>query len=239
VLNSQGQTLPGWPIIAGGFTSESSPIVADVSGDGVPDILFGNEGGLLYGWTWTGQNVAGFPLTVNDFIRSVPTADDVDGDGSIDLVLMGWDQNLYIWDFAAPYNKAAAQWPMLKHDMQRSGLYGYRVDDATDVGPGTDPQPARIPAAAFLAQNIPNPFNPTTRIQYGVPAGNSASVRLVIYDTAGRQVRELVRGTEAPGVHSALWDGRDDSGRRVSSGIFYYRLLVAGQSMTRKLVLLK
>lgn len=240
VLNSQGQTLPGWPIIPGGFASESSPIVADVSGDGVPDILFGNEGGLLYGWTWTGQNVAGFPLTVNDFIRSVPTADDVDGDGGIDLVLMGWDQNLYIWDFAAPYNKAAAQWPMLKHDMQRSGLYGYRIDEATDAGPGADPQPARVPAAAFLAQNVPNPFNPTTRIEYGVPAnGGAVAVRLVIYDTAGRQVRALVTGTQTPGVHRALWDGRDDAGRRVGSGIFYSRLQVGGQSLTRKLVLLK
>jgi hypothetical protein len=242
VLNWQGQVLPGWPIIAGGYTSESSPIVADVSGDGVPDILFGNEGGLLYGWTWTGQNVPGFPLTVGDFIRSVPTADDVDGDGGIDLVLMDWNKNLYIWDFPVPYNKAAAQWPMLKHDVQRTGLYGYRVDEATDVGPGTgDPGTARIPQAAFLEQNVPNPFNPTTHIQYGVPAGTGGTVpvRLVVYDAAGRQVRQLLSGNQTPGIHGAFWDGRNDSGHRVESGVFFYRLQVAGQTLTRKLIMLK
>ncbi len=242
VLNSQGQTLPGWPIITGGFTSESSPIVADVSGDGVPDIMFGNEGGLLYGWTWTGQSLPGFPLTVGDFIRSVPTAEDVDGDGGIDLVLMGWDKNLYIWDFPVPYNRAAAQWPMLKHDAQRSGLYGYRIDEPTDAGPGSgDPVAARAPQVAFLEQNVPNPFNPTTRIQYGIPAGAGTAVRvqLVIFDASGRQVRQLVAGSAAPGVHGAIWDGRDDNGHRVSSGLFFYRLQVAGQTLTRKLLLLK
>ena len=239
VLNHLGQTLPGWPILAGGFTSESSPIVADVSGDGVADILFGNEGGLMYGWSWTGQNLAGFPLTVGDFIRSVPYASDVDNDGGIDVVLMGWNKNLYIWDFPAPYNAAAAQWPTLKHDQSRSGLFGYRVDQTTDVGDG-DPQVDRVPAAAFLAQNQPNPFNPTTRIDYGIPADAGAvAVQLDIFDVQGRRVRALVRGTQQPGAHAALWDGRNDSGQRVQSGVYFYRLQAGAQTLTRKMMLLK
>jgi hypothetical protein len=232
--------LPGWPIVPGGFTSESSPIVADVSGDGVPDIIFGNEGGLMYGWTWTGQNLPGFPLTVGDFIRSVPYATDADGDGGIDIALMGWDKNLYIWDFPAPYNHAAAQWPALKHDQSRSGQFGYRIDQPTDVGPDPDPVVDRVPAAAFLAQNHPNPFNPTTTIQYGIPAGSPlVDVALDIFDVQGRRVRALVRGQEAPGTHGAVWDGRDDAGRLVPSGIFFYRLQVGGQTLTRKMMLLK
>jgi hypothetical protein len=240
VLNHLGQTLPGWPIIPGGHTSESSPIVADVSGDGVPDILFGNEGGLLYGWSWTGQNLQGFPLTVNDFIRSVPYADDVDADGSIDVVLMGWNKNLYIWDFPVPYSKNAAQWPTLKHDQSRSGLFGYRIDQPTDTGDDEPPAPARVPAAAFLAQNTPNPFNPTTRIEYGIPAGATlVDVQLEIYDVQGRRVRTLIRGQEAPGMHASIWDGRDDSGQRMQSGIYFYRLQAGDQTLTRKMMLVK
>src|SRR5262249_32511034 len=147
VLDYQGHTLPGWPIVTG-TTSESSPIVADVSGDGVPDILFGGESGLLFGWSWTGQALPGFPLTVGDFIRSVPTADDVDNDGNINLVLMDWNKNLYIWDFPVPYVKSAAQWPMLKHDVQRSGWFSYRPRTPTDVSPGDgEPRTDRVPAA--------------------------------------------------------------------------------------------
>jgi hypothetical protein len=61
VYDYQGNLRPGWPILVGGHTSESSPIVADVSGDGIPDILFGNEGGLIYGWNRDGVNLAGLP----------------------------------------------------------------------------------------------------------------------------------------------------------------------------------
>jgi len=240
VLNHLGQTLPGWPIVPGGFTSESSPIVADVSGDGVPDILFGNEGGLLYGWSWTGQNLAGFPLTVGDFIRSTPYANDVDGDGGIDVVLMGWNKNFYIWDFPAPFNAAAAQWPTLKHDQSRSGLYGYRIDQPTDSGGDDDPVTQRVPAVAFLAQNRPNPFNPATHIDYGIPAdAGTVAVRLDIFDVNGRRVRALVRGLQGPGTHAALWDGRNDSGHKVQSGVYFYRLQAGDQTLTRKMMLVK
>jgi hypothetical protein len=240
VYNHQGVLRPGWPQAVGGFASESSPIVADLSGDGIPDILFGNEGGLLYGWDRDGNHLAGFPLTVGDFIRSTPTADDVDGDGGIDLVLAGWDRNVYIWDSPVPYVKAAAQWPTLKHDAQRSGLYGYQPPTPTDAG--EEPATQRVPARAFLAQNVPNPFNPVTSIAYGVPAGAPGArvdVRIDIFDAAGYRVRQLVRGQQVPGNHNALWDGRDDHGRRVRSGIYFYRLQIADQQMARKMVLLQ
>ena len=242
VYNHLGAVLPGWPILTGGITSESSPIVADVSGDGVPDILFGNEGGLLYGWTMNGQSIPGFPLTVGDFIRSVPVAEDVDGDGNINLVLSGWDKNVYVWNFTAPYSRQAAQWPMLKHDSQRSGLYGYRIDEPTDVGDGGDPAGSPPPPQAVLAQNVPNPFNPTTRIDYGVPqqAGKARSdVALDIYDAQGRHIRRLLHGTNPPGRYSAVWDGRNDRGLQVPSGVYFYRLHVEDQVVTRKMLLLK
>jgi hypothetical protein len=240
VYNYQGVLQPGWPKLTGGSTSESSPIVADFSGDGVPDILFGNEGGLLYGWDKNGNDIPGFPLTVGDFIRSTPFADDVDGDGAIDLVLAGWDKNVYIWDFPVPYVKAAAQWPTLKHDVQRTGWYDYRPRKPTDGGP--EPASNRVPPRISLSQNVPNPFNPVTSIAYGVAARAGQAqldVRLDIFDAGGRRVRQLLRGMRAPGSYTALWDGRDDHGVHVHSGVYFYRLQVAGETRARKMLMLE
>jgi hypothetical protein len=135
VFDSQGNTLPGWPRSVGGYNSESSPIVADISGDGVPDVLFGNEGGLLYGWNKNGADLPGFPITIGDFVRSTPFVDDIDGDGSVDLVLAGWDKNVYVFDFPVAWYPAAAQWPTLKHDAHRSGTYGFVFDIAPPAAP--------------------------------------------------------------------------------------------------------
>ncbi len=86
--------------------------------------------------------------------------------------------------------------------------------------------------------NYPNPFNPTTAISYTVPA-SGAEVRLTIYDLAGRVVRTLVTGLEQGGEHVAVWHGRDDAGRAVGSGVYFYRLVVGDESIERKMVMLK
>ena len=86
--------------------------------------------------------------------------------------------------------------------------------------------------------NYPNPFNPTTAISYTVPAPG-AEVRLTIYDLAGREVRTLVAGAEQGGEHVAVWHGRDDAGRVVGSGVYFYRLVVGDKSIERKMVMLK
>jgi len=235
VYDAAGVTRAGWPKSVGGATSESSPIVADFSGDGIPDIVFGNEGGKIFGWDRNGVELDGFPLAVGDFVRATPYAADADGDGGIDLVLMGWDKNLYVWDFTAPYVAAAAQWPTLSHDASRSGTWGFRASP-TDAAV-EPPVVAAPPRRAYLAQNVPNPFNPVTAIEYGVSA--PGVVRLDLYDGGGRFVRTLVQGEHAAGVHRTLWDGRDAHGRRAPSGVYFSRLRVAGEVFTRKLVLLE
>jgi hypothetical protein len=128
IYDWQGNVLPGWPQSVGGENSESSPVVADLSGDGVADVLFANETGFLYGWDWHGTELSGFPITVGDFVRSTPYVDDVDGDGNVNVVLAGWDKNVYVWNFSFPWNPQAAFWPTLKHDVHRSGTYGFVYD---------------------------------------------------------------------------------------------------------------
>jgi hypothetical protein len=106
---------------------------------------------------------------------------------------------------------------------------------APDGVTGTDTPKA--PEATYLAQNQPNPFNPTTRIAFGLSA--PAHVSLRIYDVAGRLVRVLAEGARPAGNYSELWDGRDSGGRAVASGIYFYRLQAGPFSETKKMALLR
>jgi hypothetical protein len=95
------------------------------------------------------------------------------------------------------------------------------------------PPPARV----VLEQNYPNPFNPETTISFSLDMASSA--RLSIYNTRGQQVKTLLAADLAAGSHHAVWNGKDDLGNSVSTGIYFYKLEVAGQTQTRKMLLLK
>ena len=96
----------------------------------------------------------------------------------------------------------------------------------------------RLPGARVeLAQNAPNPFNPTTTIRFSLPA--SQEVGLAIFAADGKLVRTLVDGVKERGTHNATWDGRDTSGNPVSSGVYFYRLTAGKFSESKKMVLLK
>ena len=88
-----------------------------------------------------------------------------------------------------------------------------------------------------LGQSYPNPFNPETVIRFEIQF--ATHVRIDVYDVRGRHVRRLVDGILPSGQHSRLWDGRDDRGSELASGVYFYRLTAGGRSFTRKAVLLK
>jgi len=95
-----------------------------------------------------------------------------------------------------------------------------------------------VPLELTLGQNYPNPFNPQTTIEYTLP--ERSYVLLTIYDALGREIRTLVNAQVHAGAQRAMWDGRDVEGTRVASGPYYYRLLVNGNAVvTKKLLLLK
>jgi hypothetical protein len=94
-----------------------------------------------------------------------------------------------------------------------------------------------LPDRFTLYQNYPNPFNPETRIDFELP--QSCRVELSVYNLLGRRVRILADGDYSAGSHTVTWDGSDDSGSAVSSGVYFYRLTASGISETRKMLLMK
>ena len=96
---------------------------------------------------------------------------------------------------------------------------------------------APLPQTLALHPNYPNPFNPRTTINYDLPADNR--VRLTVYNLTGQQVRVLIDGPQPAGRHTAVWHGMDDSGARVGSGVYLFRLETAGSVLVRKMLLIK
>jgi hypothetical protein len=117
--------------------------------------------------------------------------------------------------------------------------HGWTEEDSAwaSVQPGDVSDPRGVPLVTLLEQNVPNPFNPLTRITFSVNC--PGEVRLRIYDIAGCVVRTLVHAWQEPGVYSEIWDGRRDDGAPLPSGVYFYRLEAGDFVATRKVVLLR
>jgi len=94
-----------------------------------------------------------------------------------------------------------------------------------------------VPAVYSLSQNYPNPFNPTTTIDYSIP--ESGHVELAIYNLAGQKVRTLVNETKQAAFYKVVWDGKNDMGESVASGLYFYRLVSSNFSKIEKMTLIK
>jgi len=94
-----------------------------------------------------------------------------------------------------------------------------------------------LPDQLVLYPNYPNPFNPSTTIEYELP--KSGPVRLTIYNLLGQKVRTLLNARQNAGRHHVVWDGCDETCRPVSSGVYYYRLEAGVTTQTKKMMLLR
>jgi hypothetical protein len=216
-----------------------------------------NHGGATSGPEWwfkTGENA--LPAVSN------PTPpDDGNGNGTLTLTWQGSDPDAppqlltYAVYFGIgnppPLIAVGLREPHIYPGVLTQGFeYFWRVDVydgfSNVTGPvwsfvyGTPTPVATLPTEVTLGPNHPNPFNPRTMIPYTVPASHaSAGVRLVIHDASGRVVRVLVDETQSAGAREATWDGTDQNGSTVSSGVYFCHLQVGDERRTRKLVLLK
>ena len=144
-------------------------------------------------------------------------------------VELGWEMN----------PAAAGSWELLvdghSHILQGRGSLQVEASAAQiQVRSG---RARAVPAAYFLAQNFPNPFNPTTTIHYALKEGGR--VELGIYNVMGQQVRELVRQVQPAGTYSAVWDGRDHHGQQLANGVYFCQLRAGAFRSMRRMILMK
>jgi hypothetical protein len=158
-------------------------------------------------------------------------------DGGIDLAQRGWQE------VEIPLTGAGNR---LETIVFSGNLHGtYYLDDVRLVSlfqapPFTavvEAHTSTVPEDFALAQNFPNPFNPDTVIRFALPA--LEQVELAVYNVAGQKVAMLVQGVRPTGAYSVRWDGRDDQGQPLASGVYVYRLRAGNQKQTQKLLMLK
>jgi hypothetical protein len=94
-----------------------------------------------------------------------------------------------------------------------------------------------IPNQYKLYQNYPNPFNPSTVIQYDVP--ELSQISLTLYDLSGREINQLVKETQQPGLKTVVWDGKDFMGNRMGAGIYIYQLKSGNYVESKKMIFVK
>jgi len=227
-----GTPISGWPQYMDSG-SHSSPAVGNIDRDSGWEIVIGSNDGKVYAFDSDGDVLPGWPIQTGAEIYSTPTLTDLDQDGDIEVVVSSFDANVYIWDVEGDYdNGDGVLWETFRCNYHRNGLVGY--EEPVGV-PEDDPL---VGSKATLSQNYPNPFNPTTTIAFAI-GGESADVELEIYNVAGELVRTLADGEMPGGRHTVVWNGRDDDGRTVSSGVYFVRLACSGEAQTRKIALLK
>ncbi|MCB0313015.1 MAG: T9SS type A sorting domain-containing protein, partial [Calditrichaeota bacterium] len=112
------------------------------------------------------------------------------------------------------------------------------IDDLRiDIPLGVNDLPETVPTRFAVSRNYPNPFNPTTTIDYQLP--ELSEVRLVVYNVLGQKVRTLVNRQQPAGRYHAMWDARNEAGNPVGSGIYIYRFEAGSFSQVEKMILLK
>ncbi|MDI6809723.1 MAG: C25 family cysteine peptidase [Candidatus Eisenbacteria bacterium] len=247
VWTYQGAVLPGWSAVtygnpSQGGTSECSPVVGDIDGDGKVEILLGSEDAKLYAWNDNGTELDGFPIHLDGEVRGTPVIWDIDSDGNVEIVVACWDKNIYVWKYPGqqPFSPSRFPWPMFMHDARRTGVHSNPVITAVE-NPKID---ASVPEVMALLRNFPNPFNIGTEIVLKVgtlPAGskNGGKVAVRVYDVSGRLVKTMVDGVVGPGVHTLYWDGKDRKGRNVPSGVYFVKAEGHGIATTQRMVVIR
>ena len=148
----------------------------------------------------------------------------VDANGHAAFEMTRWDETEYLY-MVVPMKRACGS---------TGRDFVFAAATAQAAGAADPVLPTRV---IRLDQNCPNPFNPLTAIDYALR--DAGTVRVDVFDAAGRHVRTLVNQAQSAGEHQVRWSGEDDFGRRAPAGLYFYTLQAAGERATRKMILLE
>jgi hypothetical protein len=219
IVELPGTGLQPVPTIALGSPTLSFTLGAGETGSLPLDITNGGDGTLEY-------TITPYLPLGGGWIRGEPTAGTVHPGSTIPHTIV----------FDATAVPAGTHNGALQIDSNDPATPSSFVGVVLNVTPVSG-VPGALPVVATLHGAVPNPFNPMAEIRFSLPRAGRVSLR--VYDLAGRLVRTLVDGQMGPGHHSERWDGRDDAGLGVASGVYYARLVAAQETSIKPMTLVR
>ena len=216
--------------------------------DGGMDLMYTYGTAHLEGTNWISSN---WKHGRNDFVGSITTNGTL-LTGTLPGFTNEAGANFGLTETSPVINKGAALPQAIATKYPVSAMYQNKADSivrtivgsAIDLGAFEYGAPTAIQTVTYnsgdnsLNQNFPNPFNSTTAISYNVPG--TSNVKLIIYDLKGSQIRVLSQGNASTGQHVVEWDGKDELGNTMGSGVYLYQLNDnSGHSTTMKMIFLK
>lgn len=199
--------------------ADYTPIYIELDKNNMPQ-----EIGAIVNGECIGATVVEDTLTqINAYTTSVPP-----GNIELELYYGGRSENQHI----SSYNCVSYSYP----NIVMKQLSTKKSDDAWFIDLREDSSMVPAPTKVSLS-NYPNPFNPTTTISYSLP--QEGKVSLKIYNVKGQFVKILIDGSQPEGYYEVVWNGKDNAGRSVASGIYYYRINACGKTINKKMLLLK
>jgi len=119
-----GSNVNGWPVsFDPGNSTWCSPIIGDITGDDIPEIIVGNSDSRIYAWHSNGSRVNGWPKTIESTPFVTPAISDLEYDGEEDLIVASYSGFVYVWTTTDSYNPNTMHWVQFHHDAQHTGLY--------------------------------------------------------------------------------------------------------------------
>jgi hypothetical protein len=231
-------------------------LLDDLNGNGYPDLAASAPQSVIRFDSKTGLTLWLTALS-SSYIRGIDYLSDVSGDGARDIavatqqpgkivVLSGMNGNvlfeyLFGTNIAQRGDRVAT---LLSIDGNKSTEFvgGNRegrvvcFSGGVNTVVGVIPSP-ELPKDFSVSQNYPNPFNPSTTIEVGLPSQQNLTVK--IFDVLGRELRSFYYEKASAGVHKIVWDGRNQHGSPVASGVYFYRVQAGDTFAVRRMLLLK
>ncbi len=223
-INPDGTDMPNTPVNIN-RTVECTPVVAKFDGDNFAGVIFGDSDGLLHSVRADGTESPNFPIPIGGSLKVSAALGDIDNDIDFDIVIPT-DSGIAVIDIKRPAQ--SYEWKCFMGTYNRAG---------NTYQPTSEDDPVLPLFNTALNGNYPNPFNPSTTISFSLE--NEAQVSLNIYNQRGQKVCELLNDKLPAGNHHLTWNGTDNNGNSVGSGVYYYRMQSGKYTSTRKMVMMK
>ncbi|MBW6515221.1 MAG: T9SS type A sorting domain-containing protein [Candidatus Cloacimonetes bacterium] len=227
IINQEGETLAGYPFsISEAFNQP--PLAVDVNNDGHINLIVASYSGLIYGLNPDATIIDMLPAPLGLQPTSPLFIADIDRDGDFEIGF-GTNLGISVLDYKF-YAGEDTPWSIYRGNTMRTGYYNdnniFRENKYLPEPPNTE-----------LMQNYPNPFNISTTIPYHIKSPGTLNIS--IYNIKGQKIRQLHNAHAERGYGEVIWNGRNDEGKIVASGIYFTKMTIGKTTQVRKMLLLK